>query len=142
MSNRTAIACFGEALIDFLAEPVRDDAPRRFTEHAGGAPANVAVGVARLGGDARFVGMLSRDMFGDALLAQFARYHVDTTQVRRTADARTALAFVSLSPDGERSFNFYRPPAAAFAAGSVEPAGTATGSGAREPRSPYHAMYA
>lgn len=112
MSNRTAIACFGEALIDFLAEPVRDDAPRRFTEHAGGAPANVAVGVARLGGDARFVGMLSRDMFGDALLAQFARYHVDTTQVRRTADARTALAFVSLSPDGERSFNFYRPPAA------------------------------
>jgi len=112
LTTRTAIACFGEALVDFLAEPVREDAPRRFTEHAGGAPANVAVGIARLGGDAHFVGMLSRDMFGDALLAQFARYHVDTTQVRRTAEARTALAFVSLSPDGERSFNFYRPPAA------------------------------
>jgi len=112
LNTRTAIACFGEALIDFLAEPVRGDAPRRFVEHAGGAPANVAVGVARLGGDAQFVGMLSQDMFGDALLAQFARHGVDLTQVRRTAQARTALAFVSLTPAGERSFNFYRPPAA------------------------------
>ena len=109
---RTAIACFGEALIDFLAEPAIGDAPRRFIEHAGGAPANVAIGVARLGGDARFVGMLSQDMFGDTLLAQFARHGVDVAQVRRTAQARTALAFVSLAPDGERSFNFYRPPAA------------------------------
>jgi fructokinase len=112
VNTRTTIACFGEALIDFLAEPVQGDAPRRFTEHAGGAPANVAVGIARLGGDARFIGMLSRDMFGDALLAQFARHGVDSTQVRRTDRARTALAFVSLSHDGERSFNFYRPPAA------------------------------
>lgn len=111
-SRRTAIACFGEALIDFLAEPAIDAAPRRFIEHAGGAPANVAVGVARLGGDARFVGMLSDDMFGDTLHAQLARHGVDVAQVRRTAQARTALAFVSLSPDGERSFNFYRPPAA------------------------------
>jgi fructokinase len=110
---RTAIACFGEALIDFLAVPSTEaGAPRQFAEHAGGAPANVAVGVARLGGDARFVGMLSTDMFGDFLLAQFRRYGVDVAQVRRTDAARTALAFVSLAADGERSFNFYRPPAA------------------------------
>ena len=109
---RTGIACFGEALVDFLAEPSVGDRPRRFIEHAGGAPANVAVGVARLRGDARFIGMLSQDMFGDMLLAQLARHGVDVTQVRRTAQARTALAFVSLAPDGERSFNFYRPPAA------------------------------
>jgi fructokinase len=120
----TAITCFGEALIDFLAEPVRGDEPRRFTEHAGGAPANVAVGVARLGGDARFIGMLSRDMFGDALLAQFTRHGVDLSHARRTSEARTALAFVSLSPDGERSFNFYRPPAAdlLFRAEDLDPA--------------------
>jgi len=109
----TAIACFGEALIDFLASPASaTGTPRQFTEHAGGAPANVAVGVARLGGDARFVGMLSSDMFGDFLLAQFREHGVDVAQVRRTDAARTALAFVSLSTNGERSFNFYRPPAA------------------------------
>jgi fructokinase len=112
-SNPTAIACFGEALIDFLARPAEGPGmPRQFTEHAGGAPANVAVGVARLGGDARFIGMLSSDMFGDFLLSQFGDYGVDVAQVRRTDEARTALAFVSLADGGERSFNFYRPPAA------------------------------
>ncbi|TWI01699.1 fructokinase [Luteimonas cucumeris] len=110
---RTTIACFGEALIDFLASPTTTDgAPRQFTEHAGGAPANVAVGVARLGGNAGFIGMLSEDMFGDSLLSQFRAHGVDVAQVRRTDAARTALAFVSLAADGERSFNFYRPPAA------------------------------
>src|SRR5690606_4400370 len=113
MARTPAIACFGEALIDFLALPGEDAATgRRFLEQAGGAPANVAVGIARLGGDARFAGMLSSDMFGDFLLAQLARFGVDTGQVRRTDEARTALAFVSLDAGGERSFNFYRPPAA------------------------------
>lgn len=109
----TAIACFGEALIDFLAAPPGPgDTPRQFARNAGGAPANVAVGVARLGGDARFIGMLAKDMFGDFLLSQFLRHGVDVAAVRRTDDAPTALAFVSLDADGERSFSFYRPPAA------------------------------
>lgn len=111
-ATRGAVVCFGEALIDFLARPGVDGAPRSFIEYAGGAPANVAVGVARLGGDAHFVGMLGADMFGDTLFAQLRAHGVDTAQVRRTAAANTALAFVSLSSDGERSFSFYRPPAA------------------------------
>lgn len=121
---RTAIACFGEALIDFLAGPPGpEDAPRQFARNAGGAPANVAVGVARLGGDARFIGMLATDMFGDFLLAQFVRHGVDVAAVRRTDSAPTALAFVSLDADGERSFSFYRPPAAdlLFSADDFDP---------------------
>ena len=110
---RTAVLCFGEALIDFLERPPTDaGTPRTFVEHAGGAPANVAVGVARLGGDACFAGMLANDLFGDALFAEFARHGVDTSQVRRTDAAPTALAFVALDTHGERSFTFYRPPAA------------------------------
>jgi fructokinase len=110
---RSGVACFGEALIDFLADPPgADDTARRFARNAGGAPANVAVGVARLGGCARFVGMLGDDMFGRFLLAQLQRHGVDTAQVRWTDAAPTALAFVSLDESGERSFSFYRPPAA------------------------------
>lgn len=110
---RTGVACFGEALIDFLADPPgADDTVRRFARHAGGAPANVAVGIARLGGCARFVGMLGDDMFGRFLLAQLQRHGVDASQVRWTGEAPTALAFVSLDESGERSFSFYRPPAA------------------------------
>ena len=107
------IVCFGEALIDFLAHPCEDaDAPRSFTQYAGGAPANVAVAIARLGGRSEFVGMFGQDMFGDFLLESLARHGVGTAHARRTDAAKTALAFVALDASGERSFSFYRPPAA------------------------------
>ena len=107
------ILCFGEALIDFHALASADaHSPPAFLPHAGGAPANVAVAVARLGGPAAFVGMLGRDMFGDLLLQQFTDAGVDTTHVARTDAANTALAFVSHDAHGERSFSFYRPPSA------------------------------
>ncbi|MCD7098374.1 carbohydrate kinase [Stenotrophomonas sp. MMGLT7] len=109
---RTTVACFGEALIDFLSLPAAAGQPRSFLEQPGGAPANVAVGVAQLGGRSRFVGMLAQDIFGDTLLAALRAHAVDTAQVRRTDAAPTALAFVSLDAAGERSFSFYRPPAA------------------------------
>jgi len=108
-----AILCFGEALIDFHGQAAADaGSPPVFVPHAGGAPANVAVGVARLGGPAAFIGMLANDMFGELLLAQLHAAGVDTRHVVRTDEAHTALAFVSHAAGGERSFSFYRPPAA------------------------------
>ncbi len=104
------IHCFGEALIDFHGTPT--GAAPVFTAHAGGAPANVAVAVAKLGGHAAFVGMFGRDMFGDLLLRELVQAGVDTTHARRTDAANTALAFVSHAANGEREFSFYRPPAA------------------------------
>ncbi|MGO4549945.1 carbohydrate kinase [Lysobacter sp. 2RAF19] len=106
------VVCFGEALIDFLAQPATPGAPRAFLQFAGGAPANVAVAAARLGAKAQFVGMLGTDMFGDFLLDSLRDAGVDTAHIVRTDAARTALAFVQLDADGERHFNFYRPPAA------------------------------
>jgi len=107
------IVCFGEALIDMLARPPSDDgAPRCFLQFAGGAPANVAVAAARLGADVHFAGMLGQDMFGDFLFDSFAGAGVATDCIVRTDAAKTALAFVALDADGERSFSFYRPPAA------------------------------
>ena len=108
-----SILCFGEALIDFHAEG-RDPHgyPRAFVPFAGGAPANVAVAVAKLGGTARFAGMLGTDLFGDLLLDSLQHAGVDTRDVARTGEANTALAFVALDAHGERSFSFYRPPSA------------------------------
>lgn len=107
------ILCFGEALIDFHAEG--DDGhgfARHFVPFAGGAPANVAVAAARLGGSARFAGMLAEDHFGDFLLDSLQRAGVGTDDVVRTDQANTALAFVTLDATGERSFSFYRGPSA------------------------------
>ncbi|RJU11687.1 carbohydrate kinase [Xanthomonas campestris] len=112
-ATKNQVVCFGEALIDMLAlPPAGPDEARTFAQYAGGAPANVAVAVARLGGAAHFVGMLGRDMFGDFLLESLQQAGVVTDGIVRTDEAKTALAFVALDAAGERSFSFYRPPAA------------------------------
>jgi fructokinase len=109
----SSILCFGEALIDFHAQPQGGAGqPPAFVPFAGGAPANVAVAAARLGAHARFAGMLARDMFGDFLLKSLTDLGVGTDDVARTDEARTALAFVAHDDKGDRSFSFYRPPAA------------------------------
>jgi fructokinase len=105
----TPVCCFGEVLIDFLQDKHQ---PGLFQRFAGGAPANVAVAVAKLGGHSKFIGMLGKDMFGDFLLNELQSYAVDCSAVRQTTDAKTALAFVALNQQGDRSFSFYRPPAA------------------------------
>lgn len=106
------IVCFGEALIDFLAQPGSGTEPQRFLRYAGGAPANVAVAVAKLGAPGVFVGMLGTDMFGDFLFDSMREAGVKTEHIERTDEANTGLAFVSLDAHGERRFGFYRPPAA------------------------------
>ncbi|RVT46366.1 carbohydrate kinase [Rheinheimera sediminis] len=105
----TPVCCFGEVLIDFLQDKTQ---PGLFHRFAGGAPANVAVAVAKLGGQSKFIGMLGKDMFGDFLQQELQSYGVDCSAVRQTMDAKTALAFVALNEFGDRSFSFYRPPAA------------------------------
>lgn len=108
-----SILCFGEALIDFHRRPpAQPGEPPAFVPYTGGAPANVSVAVAKLGGQARFIGMLGVDGFADMLLESLIEHGVDTALVRRTDAALTALAFVTLDAQGERSFSFYRPPSA------------------------------
>lgn len=105
------IVCFGEALIDFLNTDKREEAPLtldQFTQFPGGAPANVAVAIARLGGDVRFAGQVGNDRFGAFLIDAMQRYGVDTTLTLTHPTARTALAFVFLDESGERSFAFRR----------------------------------
>ncbi|WP_426688596.1 carbohydrate kinase family protein [Rhodanobacter ginsengiterrae] len=108
MSTRSVL-CFGEALIDLHASG-RDEHgfAAGFVPFAGGAPANVAVAAARLGGAARFAGMLSHDRFGDFLLDSLQRAGVGTDDIVRSDQANSALAFVTLDAHGERSFSFYR----------------------------------
>lgn len=100
------VLCFGEALIDMRAERVHGQT--RFVPQPGGAPANVAVGVARLGGRSAFAGQVGADVFGSQIVDALSRYGVDTSWLTRAADANNALAMVALDDLGERSFTFYR----------------------------------
>lgn len=107
------VVTLGESLIDFVASETGNlRHVRSFEKAAGGAPANVAACVARLGGLAAFVGKRGADPFGDFLADALHTAGVDTTYFCATSMAKTALAFVSLDAFGDRSFAFYRDPAA------------------------------
>jgi fructokinase len=101
------VISLGELLIDFL--PLR---PGVFRRAAGGAPANVAVGLARLGVRTAFISKVGDDAFGRFLRATLDDEGVDTSGLLTTRDAPTGLAFVTLDSKRERSFSFYRDPCA------------------------------
>ncbi|TKY45091.1 fructokinase-7 protein [Spatholobus suberectus] len=108
------VVCFGEMLIDFV--PTEGgvslaEAPA-FKKAPGGAPANVAVGISRLGGSSAFIGKVGADEFGYMLADILKQNDVETSGMRFDSNARTALAFVTLRADGEREFLFFRNPSA------------------------------
>ncbi len=108
------IVCLGEALIDFVAAEsgVGVGEASSFLRAPGGAPANVAVGVARLGRASAFLGKVGDDPFGRFLQQTFAAAGVDTGGMVFDPNHRTGLAFVSLEANGERDFCFFRNPSA------------------------------
>ncbi|ASS76625.1 hypothetical protein CIG75_17730 [Tumebacillus algifaecis] len=108
------VLSIGEMIIDFMPQEtgVTLDKVPGFQKAAGGAPANVAVGVAKLGGRAAFLGKFSADPFGDYLLETLRAHGVDTSGCVRTQEAKTGLAFVAIDEAGDRSFHFYRNPSA------------------------------
>ncbi len=108
------VICLGEALIDFI--PFESGCPLEgvsaFRKAPGGAPANVAAGLSRLGTPGAFLGKVGDDPFGRFLADTFARNGVDVSGMLFDGSALTGLAFVSLSAEGVPQFMFYRNPSA------------------------------
>jgi fructokinase len=105
------VVSFGEILWDIYenprtrgkGEPIGTELHRML----GGAPANLAVVLARMGKKSAVIGGVGRDAFGDALIAHLGREKVDTRFVLRYP-ARTGLTFITRDDRGEPSFLFYR----------------------------------
>lgn len=108
------IICLGEALIDIspLAKGTSIIASGEMRMAAGGAPANVAVGLARLGTATGFLGRVGADFFGYHLKSVLDENGVDTSQMRFDNRANTGLAFVSWDERGDANYLFYRNPSA------------------------------
>jgi len=104
----------GDLLVDFISLDV--DVPLsampRFTGAAGGATANVAVGLQRQGIRAGFIGRVGDDPFGRHLRDTLAEAGVETSRVVFDAGARTTLAFIATRTDGRKDIAFYRHPGA------------------------------
>ena len=106
------IVTVGEVLIDLTQTGVDERGVRTLAANPGGAPANVAVAASRLGTKTAFVGCIGTDAFGDSLRETLEKDGVDTTGLIAHETIPTTLAVVTVHPDGERSFTFYRRPGA------------------------------
>lgn len=111
MKKYDALA-LGEILIDFTYSGVNEEGQTLFAQNPGGAPANVLAAIEKLGGSTAFIGKAGDDMHGRFLKETLDNIGVCTKGLLLDKDVFTTLAFVSLSPAGERSFSFARKPGA------------------------------
>jgi len=112
----------GETLVDFIPDrPGPLATVDRFSKRAGGAPANVAVALTRLGEAPLFWTRIARDPFGEFLADTLEREGIADRFVERDDEAKTTLAFVSHDESADRAFSFYREETAdtRFSPGSV-----------------------
>jgi fructokinase len=104
-----SILVAGETLVDFIPEQTGPLASvESFSRRAGGAPANVAVGLSHLDAAPLFWTRVGDDAFGDHLRDTLADAGLDDTYVEVDPVAKTGLAFVSLGEEAEREFSFHR----------------------------------
>jgi fructokinase len=104
------VLCIGELLIDFICSDIDVSLLEgvNFVKKAGGAPANVAAAISKLGGKSSFVGKVGNDPFGLFMKSTLDNLAVDTSMMILDKESNTTMAFVSLKSDGERDFVFNR----------------------------------
>ena len=124
MALDPVVVCLGEALIDRLGPPGGDPGvDRPVDDRLGGAPANVACGLARLGTSVAFAGRLGQDAIGEAFSSLFAERGLETALLQRDAERPSRIVLVRRSLDGERQFQgFAGDEGAGFADQALEPA--------------------
>ncbi|MBW4695042.1 MAG: carbohydrate kinase [Lyngbya sp. HA4199-MV5] len=104
--SQPRVLCLGEVLYDFLADQpgVPLEHVQSWTPYPGGAPANVACGLAKLGTPTGFVGCVGHDALGTELLTLMQSIGVDVTGVQRHPTAPTRAVYVVRSLTGDRTF--------------------------------------
>jgi fructokinase len=107
MRNIMKVWSLGDAVVDLL--PMKN---MQYQACAGGAPANVAVGIAQLGGEVGFLGRVGDDPFGHFLKRSFSELGVDCHRMEFDEKYKTSTVVVDLAPNGERSFSFLVSPSA------------------------------
>lgn len=111
MTQPMDVTCFGELLWDFFEADAKSDPKepiaRQFRREVGGASANVAIALARLGVNVAAAGGVGDDKLGEALRVALEADGVDVSHVV-TLKARTGLSFVTRSATGEPTFFGYR----------------------------------
>lgn len=119
-----SIICLGECLIDRLFDIGKNpqNTSEKWTDYPGGAPANVATAIAKLGTPTRMVSCLGKDDLGDWLV-QVVEDQGVRCQIQRVATAPTRIVLVERDESGDRRFvGFSASDPSAFADAHLSPA--------------------
>lgn len=101
------VYCVGELLIDMVGvdhKGLKNGV--QFEKKAGGAPANVAAAITRMGESAAFMGQIGTDYFGQFLKEMLDKLNIDSSLC--SFSGNTTIALVGIDENGERNFNFLR----------------------------------
>ena len=106
MAGNSRVVCIGEVLFDLLADRAGASlkAVDSWTPYPGGALANVACALSKLGTPVAFVGCVGTDAPGDELVRLLKRMGVDIGGVQRHPSAPTRQVYVLRDRNGERRF--------------------------------------
>ena len=104
--NQPMVLCLGEILFDLLADQVGKSLTEveSWTAYPGGAPANVACALVKLGTPAAFIGCVGKDTVGNELVELCQEVGVDISGVQRHPNAPTRQVYVVRSTTGDRQF--------------------------------------
>ena len=116
------LICVGRIAVDF--NPIDYNCPLEdsmtFRKYVGGSPANIAVGMARLGKKVGFIARVSDDQMGTFVEKYFRKEGIDISNVRRcTEGEKIGLTFTEIKSPTESSILMYRNMAADL---SLDPA--------------------
>ena len=105
MTN-SRVLCLGEILFDCLADQIGRSLAEveSWTPYPGGAPANVACALVKLGTSAGFVGCIGKDEPGNQLVQLLESVGVNGDGIQRHGKAPTRQVYVVRSETGDRSF--------------------------------------
>ncbi|OWY65215.1 carbohydrate kinase [cyanobacterium TDX16] len=105
MSN-SRVLCLGEILFDLIADQLGRSLEQveSWTPYPGGAPANVACALVKLGTTSSFIGCVGKDEPGNTLVELLQTVGVDTTGIQRHPTAPTRQIYVTRTESGDRIF--------------------------------------
>ncbi|NES73062.1 MAG: carbohydrate kinase, partial [Okeania sp. SIO2D1] len=102
---KLSVLCLGEILFDYLGDELGAslEETKTWSPYPGGAPANVASALVKLGTKASFVGCVGKDKAGKELVDFLQNQGVDISGVQYHPTAPTRRVYVLRSQDGDRS---------------------------------------
>lgn len=121
------LVCMGEPMLEFNEQPMGTDGRRLYLEGFGGDTSNAAIAAARQGARVAYVTAVGRDPAGDRFIELWQRENVNVSAVQRSAEAQTAVYFVTHGKAGHEFLYYRRDSAASLITPANVPEATVAG---------------